>query len=70
MPDAGESTPIHGTRRATAVTDGKNHHRDCIVTPLVDGGQETTLLVELTQVDRLMRLARDENAGRRAPIAR
>ena len=34
---------------------------DCIVTPLVDGGQETALLVELTQVDRLMRLARDEN---------
>ena len=34
---------------------------DCIVTPLVDGNQETALLVELTQVDRLMRLARDEN---------
>ena len=34
---------------------------DCIVTPLIDGGQETALLVELTQVDRLMRLARDEN---------
>src|SRR3990167_10299058 len=34
---------------------------DCIVTPLVDGGQENALLVELTQVDRLMRLARDEN---------
>ncbi|MBI3778951.1 MAG: nitrogen regulation protein NR(II) [Gammaproteobacteria bacterium] len=34
---------------------------DCIVSPLVDGGQGTALLVELTQVDRLMRLARDEN---------
>jgi two-component system nitrogen regulation sensor histidine kinase GlnL len=34
---------------------------DCIVTPLVDGGPETALLVELSQVDRLMRLARDEN---------
>jgi two-component system nitrogen regulation sensor histidine kinase GlnL len=34
---------------------------DCIVTPLVDGGQETALLVELAQVDRMMRLARDEN---------
>ena len=34
---------------------------DCIVTPLVDSGQETALLVELSQVDRLMRLARDEN---------
>lgn len=34
---------------------------DCVVTPLIDGGEETALLVELTQVDRLMRLARDES---------
>jgi two-component system nitrogen regulation sensor histidine kinase GlnL len=34
---------------------------DCIVTPLFDGDNETALLVELSQVDRLMRLARDES---------
>ena len=34
---------------------------DCTVTPLADAGPEGTLLVELTQVDRLLRLARDEN---------
>jgi two-component system, NtrC family, nitrogen regulation sensor histidine kinase GlnL len=35
---------------------------DCTVSPLSDGeSPETTLLVELTQVDRLLRLARDEN---------
>ncbi|OGI39581.1 MAG: PAS domain-containing sensor histidine kinase [Candidatus Muproteobacteria bacterium RBG_16_62_13] len=34
---------------------------DCTVTPLADTGSEGALLVELTQVDRLLRLARDEN---------
>ena len=34
---------------------------DCIITPLVEGDRETSLLVELSQVDRLMRLARDES---------
>ncbi|HSW52282.1 MAG TPA: nitrogen regulation protein NR(II) [Sulfuricaulis sp.] len=33
---------------------------DCTVTPLADAGPDA-LLVELTQVDRLLRLARDEN---------
>ncbi len=33
---------------------------DCTVTPLTDAGPDA-LLVELTQVDRLLRLARDEN---------
>jgi two-component system nitrogen regulation sensor histidine kinase GlnL len=34
---------------------------DCVVTPLSDDHSDTVLLVELMQVDRLMRLARDEN---------
>ncbi|MDH5512123.1 MAG: nitrogen regulation protein NR(II), partial [Gammaproteobacteria bacterium] len=34
---------------------------DCMVTPVMDGDPQTALLVELTQVDRLLRLARDEN---------
>src|SRR3989338_5718676 len=34
---------------------------DCTVTPLTDGGADVELLVELTQVDRLLRLAREEN---------
>ncbi|MBI3546422.1 MAG: nitrogen regulation protein NR(II) [Gammaproteobacteria bacterium] len=34
---------------------------DCTVSPISDGGPETALLVELSQVDRLLRLARDEN---------
>lgn len=34
---------------------------DCTVTPITDGDRSDELLVELTQVDRLMRLARDEN---------
>lgn len=34
---------------------------DCTVTPLTDGGPDGALLVELTQVDRLLRLARDES---------
>lgn len=34
---------------------------DCTVTPMTDAGSEGTLLVELTQVDRLLRLARDES---------
>jgi two-component system nitrogen regulation sensor histidine kinase GlnL len=35
---------------------------DCTVSPLTDSGSsETALLVELTQVDRLLRLARDES---------
>lgn len=34
---------------------------DCTVTPLLDEGPAAGLLVELTQVDRLLRLARDEN---------
>lgn len=34
---------------------------DCAVTPLPDGGNGTELLVELTQIDRLLRLARDEH---------
>jgi two-component system nitrogen regulation sensor histidine kinase GlnL len=34
---------------------------DCTVTPLTDAGPDGALLVELTQVDRLLRLARDEN---------
>ena len=34
---------------------------DCTVSPLIDDNPETALLVELTQVDRLLRLARDES---------
>ena len=34
---------------------------DCTVTPLTDAGPDGALLVELTQVDRLLRLARDES---------
>ena len=34
---------------------------DCMVTPVTDGDPAAALLVELTQVDRLLRLARDEN---------
>ncbi len=34
---------------------------DCTVTPLPDGGGGDSLLVELTQIDRLLRLARDES---------
>ena len=34
---------------------------DCAVTPLIDGQDGTELLVELTQIDRLLRLARDEH---------
>ncbi len=34
---------------------------DCTVTPLPDGARGDELLVELAQIDRLLRLARDEN---------
>ncbi len=34
---------------------------DCTVTPLPDGARGDELLVELTQIDRLLRLARDES---------
>jgi len=34
---------------------------DCTVTPLPDGARGDSLLVELTQIDRLLRLARDES---------
>src|SRR3989344_87696 len=34
---------------------------DCTVTPLMGGPGDDALLVEITQVDRLLRLARDEN---------
>ena len=34
---------------------------DCTVTPLPDGAHGDELLVELTQIDRLLRLARDES---------
>jgi two-component system nitrogen regulation sensor histidine kinase GlnL len=34
---------------------------DCTVTPLSDGARNDGLLVELAQVDRLLRMARDEN---------
>ncbi len=34
---------------------------DCTVSPLTDEDMGTALLVELTQIDRLLRLARDEN---------
>ena len=34
---------------------------DCTVTPLPDGEEGDRLLVELTQIDRLLRLARDES---------
>ncbi|MDO8705470.1 MAG: nitrogen regulation protein NR(II) [Sulfuricaulis sp.] len=34
---------------------------DCTVSPLIDDNPETALLLELTQVDRLLRLARDES---------
>ncbi len=34
---------------------------DCTVTPLPDGTRGDSLLVELTQIDRLLRLARDES---------
>jgi len=34
---------------------------DCTVTPITDGAAGEALLVELTQVDRLLRLARDES---------
>jgi two-component system nitrogen regulation sensor histidine kinase GlnL len=34
---------------------------DCMVTPVMDGDPQTALLVELTQVGRLLRLARDES---------
>jgi two-component system nitrogen regulation sensor histidine kinase GlnL len=39
---------------------GKAVTVDCTVTPLPDGNREEALLVELSQVDRLLRLARDE----------
>lgn len=34
---------------------------DCTVTPLLDGAAGVELLLEVTQIDRLLRLARDEN---------
>jgi len=34
---------------------------DCMVTPVMDGDPQTALIVELTQIDRLLRLARDES---------
>ncbi|HYA36950.1 MAG TPA: nitrogen regulation protein NR(II) [Candidatus Methylomirabilis sp.] len=34
---------------------------DCTVSPLTDSDLQAALLVELTQIDRLLRLARDEN---------
>lgn len=43
---------LHGARTITV---------DCMVTPVMDGDPQTALIVELTQVDRLLRLARDES---------
>jgi two-component system nitrogen regulation sensor histidine kinase GlnL len=34
---------------------------DCTVSPLIDATPEAALLVEITQIDRLLRLTRDEN---------
>ena len=50
----GVSVELPGNRAATL---------DCAVTPLDDGGGHdgAALLVELTQIDRLLRLTRDEN---------
>ncbi|MCR4302449.1 MAG: nitrogen regulation protein NR(II) [Sulfuricaulis sp.] len=43
---------LYGTRTITV---------DCMVTPVMDGDPHTALIVELTQIDRLLRLARDES---------
>lgn len=39
---------------------GKSITVDCTVTPILEGSQPDELLVEITQVDRLLRLTRDE----------
>lgn len=43
---------LHGARTITV---------DCTVTPVMDGDPQTVLIVELTQIDRLLRLAREES---------
>lgn len=48
-----------------ALTNHRTINVDCTVTPLLEGRQASGLLVELSQVDRLMRLARDESSHER-----
>ncbi|MFQ6021923.1 MAG: nitrogen regulation protein NR(II) [Acidiferrobacterales bacterium] len=43
---------------------------DCTVSPLTDDGTDVGLLVELTQVDRLLRLAKEEKMIRRQSVNR
>lgn len=43
------------------LSGGETIRVDCTVTPLLEGNRVTGLLVEMIQVDRLLRLTRDEN---------
>ena len=47
---------------ALALPGAKTITVDCTVTPLTEDNKNSALLVELTQVDRLLRLTRDENS--------
>lgn len=49
----------HGVR--LVMPTGRSVTVDCTVSTLADAGQRTELLVELTQIDRLLRLAREES---------
>jgi two-component system nitrogen regulation sensor histidine kinase GlnL len=45
-----------------AIAPGKVIVVDCFVSPMYDGSQVIGLLVEMNQIDRLLRLTRDESA--------
>lgn len=53
----------HGVR--LALPAGRSIMVDCTVSPLPDGTHGDVLLVELTQIDRLLRLAREESLRER-----
>lgn len=54
---------VRGLRLPLPAAAGAGRHVtvDCTVTPIGDGRDGEALLVELTQIDRLLRMARDEN---------
>ncbi len=52
---------VRGLRLPLPAAGARHITVDCTVTPIVDGRHGEALLVELIQIDRLLRMTRDEN---------